>query len=91
MTLAGAIRLWPTPDTNQGHAPNPESVEWRGNSWYSKKTGAKVQIRLEAAVGGKLNPTWVEWLQGFPLGWTDCGAWATPWSRRKRRTRGKSS
>ena len=24
--------------------------------------------------GGKLNPTWVEWLQGFPLGWTDLDA-----------------
>lgn len=22
--------------------------------------------------GGKLNPEWVEWLQGFPIGWTDC-------------------
>jgi site-specific DNA-cytosine methylase len=21
--------------------------------------------------GGQLNPTWVEWLMGFPLGWTD--------------------
>lgn len=21
--------------------------------------------------GGKLNPTWVEWLMGFPIGWTD--------------------
>jgi hypothetical protein len=20
---------------------------------------------------GKLNPTWVEWLMGFPLEWTD--------------------
>jgi hypothetical protein len=19
-----------------------------------------------------LNPTWVEWLMGWPLGWTDC-------------------
>lgn len=25
-------------------------------------------------VGGKLNPTWVEWLMGFPLGWTDVDA-----------------
>ncbi len=24
-----------------------------------------------AGNGGKLNPTWVEWLMGFPLGWTD--------------------
>ena len=23
---------------------------------------------------GKLNPTWVEWLMGFPIGWTDLGA-----------------
>jgi len=22
-------------------------------------------------VGGQLNPTWVEWLQGFPMGWTE--------------------
>ena len=21
--------------------------------------------------GGKLNPQWVEWLMGFPIGWTD--------------------
>ena len=21
--------------------------------------------------GGKLNPKWVEWLMGFPVGWTE--------------------
>ena len=26
---------------------------------------------MQAGDGGKLNPTWVEWLMGFPLGWTD--------------------
>ena len=26
---------------------------------------------MQAGNGGKLNPTWVEWLMGFPLGWTD--------------------
>jgi hypothetical protein len=26
---------------------------------------------LAAQIGGSLNPTWVEWLMGFPLGWTD--------------------
>lgn len=25
----------------------------------------------QAEVGGKLNPMWVEWLQGFPLHWTE--------------------
>lgn len=27
----------------------------------------------QGAVSGQLNPTWVEWLMGFPLGWTDLG------------------
>ncbi len=26
---------------------------------------------LNDQVGGQLNPTWVEWLMGWPLGWTD--------------------
>ena len=26
---------------------------------------------LSTAVGGKLNPSWVEWLMGWPVGWTD--------------------
>ena len=29
------------------------------------------------SIGGKLNPTWVEWLMGWPLGWTDLSASAT--------------
>ena len=27
---------------------------------------------MTAGNGGKLNPGWVEWLHGFPIGWTDC-------------------
>jgi hypothetical protein len=26
---------------------------------------------LNDQIGGQLNPTWVEWLMGWPLGWTD--------------------
>ena len=29
-------------------------------------------------VSGQLNPTWVEWLMGFPLGWTDLDVSETP-------------
>jgi hypothetical protein len=42
----------------------------------TRKTGAsRENDRLDHAVmatdGGQLNPTWVEWLMGFPLGHTD--------------------
>src|SRR3989304_2603564 len=34
--------------------------------------------RDSSTVGGQLNPTWVEWLMGFPLGWTDLEDSETP-------------
>ncbi len=37
---------------------------------------------LGEKVGGQLNPTWVEWLMGFPLGWTDLEPLETPSFRR---------
>jgi hypothetical protein len=33
---------------------------------------------LNTVIGGTLNPTWVEWLQGFPIAWTDCEPSGTP-------------
>ena len=33
---------------------------------------------LPTTANGRLNPTWVEWLMGFPTGWTDLDASATP-------------
>ena len=29
---------------------------------------------LNDQIGGQLNPTWCEWLMGFPIGWTDLNA-----------------
>jgi hypothetical protein len=29
------------------------------------------QVKNEEQPGGLLNPTWVEWLMGFPIDWTD--------------------
>jgi hypothetical protein len=45
-----------------------------------KLTGRKPsdpQVGLADQVGGSLNPTWVEWLMGWPLGWTDLKPLAT--------------
>jgi hypothetical protein len=45
---------------------------------------------LNDQIGGKLNPMWVEWLMGWPLGWTDCAASATDKFQQWRRSHGKS-
>ena len=56
------------------------NLAWRVNNWatptvcgnYNKKGLSKTSgDGLATQVGGKLNPTWVEWLMGWPLGWTD--------------------
>jgi len=39
----------------------------------------------------QLNPMFVEWLMGWPLGWTDCGYWATGSSPSKPLTRSSRS
>lgn len=53
--LESAVKLWPTPKASTG-GQEPQG-----------KTGRK----LVTQVGGQLNPTWVEWLMGWPQGWTD--------------------
>jgi hypothetical protein len=37
---------------------------------------------LSMVAGGPLNPTWVEWLMGFPEGWTELPPSGTPSSPR---------
>ena len=61
----------------------------------AKETNAPLESNLNtptlaAQAGGPLNPTWVEWLMGWPLGWTDCGASATGKSRSAPRKRSDS-
>ena len=45
-----------------------------GKGW--KPTGHTPQ--LPEVLGGLVNPTWAEWLAGFPTGWTECDASETP-------------
>ncbi len=51
----------------------------------SPATMEKNSRPLSEQIGGSLNPTWVEWLMGFPLEWTALKASATRSSRRSRK------
>jgi hypothetical protein len=69
------------------------NLAWRVNNWPSPKardwkdgttegTSNRMSPDLGKLVGqsketGSLNPTWVEWLMGWPLGWTDLKPLAT--------------
>jgi len=55
----GDIQYWPTPTSHNAKETNAPSERNRNTP------------TLAAQAGGTLNPTWVEWLMGWPLGWTD--------------------
>ena len=64
-------KMWPTPTVNDSKN-NGSPSQYRRTS-----NGKPRDLQLNAVVGGALNPTWVEWLMAWPLGWTDCAASAT--------------
>jgi hypothetical protein len=78
--------------------PSPKARDYRtGGKPESRRMREKISgerhspdLNDVAAPGGQLNPTWVEWLMGFPLGWTVCGDSETRWFRslRGKRSRG---
>jgi hypothetical protein len=76
-----AKRLWPTPTSRDhrggqaGRVGDPaRHGGWNLNDWATVDPGSG---QLRGGIG-HLNPTWVEWLMGFPAGWTDLGDSATP-------------
>jgi hypothetical protein len=57
--LARAVKMLPTP-TVQDAANNAGPSQMKRNT-----------LPLSAVAGGQLNPMWVEWLMGWPIGMTD--------------------
>ena len=67
-----ATALWPTPqaaDASPKLWPTPNATDHKGAGQQSDRGHGGDD--LPTAVGGSLNPDWVEWLMGFPIGWTD--------------------
>ena len=65
----------------QSIGPTPRAQSSRGSG--PSRVGNKVD--LQTAAGGALNPTWVEWLMGYPLEWTALKDSVTPLSRKSRK------
>lgn len=87
-TLQTQANLWAT----------PTSRDWKGRIRPSSRAKTNSLLGRQAPRSGivgptslpstrRLNPRFVEWLMGMPLGWTDCGASVTPsfqsWRRRQ--------
>ena len=53
--------------------PTPNARDWKDGktSGNRKSPGLGVVAHSGTSSGGQLNPTWVEWLMGWPIGWTD--------------------
>jgi hypothetical protein len=65
--LTGAVHYWPTPNASDGWLA--EMAETISPEARERQHG--LQSHGQNAISGSLNPTWVEWLQGYPLGWTE--------------------
>ena len=56
-----AVKI-PTPSARDYRHPNAKP--------YAERGGGKKGDQLPNFIGGVLNPGWVEWLMGWPVGWT---------------------
>lgn len=68
----------PTKGTASGFLPTPQARDWKdtGPTQGNRKDinlgtyAARHPAPWATSVGGTLNPEWVAWLMGWPIGWT---------------------
>ncbi len=66
--------------------PTPLACDYRGPTGKKCLQGRNSRRRPDL-VTGNLNPQWVEWLMGYPLGATELKPWAIQWFRNKLKKR----
>ena len=65
LATAVSTRTFRTPNASDG-------AKWSNQSQQEREQkGQQVRLCHQLSAGGRLNPTWVEWLMGWPLAWTD--------------------
>jgi len=63
--LPAAVKIFPTPTATDS------KTHWNDKKRFDSLTAEINRKKTEEQVTGQLNPTWVEWLMGYPTGWTD--------------------
>ncbi len=63
------LSRYPTPKTNGFCGGSGEKAKVDNNPDLTDLE----KRSMNAGNGGQLNPDWVEWLMGWPIGWTACG------------------
>ena len=66
---SGSSDGWPTPSANEDAAGSLD-----GKMQFMLPHAVKLSDPEGAAAGGQLNPEFVEWLMGYPVGWTEITA-----------------
>jgi hypothetical protein len=74
--LEEAVALWPT--MSASGMGNTGSQQMLQKHVEAGSLTSEEKRAMTAGNGGRLNPMWVEWLMGFPTGWTDLEASETP-------------
>ena len=69
--LPAADKRWPTPTKSDHKGSGPTMIRSDGKLRGDRLDYATERAPDGTSTGGQLNPTWVEWLMGWPLGWTD--------------------
>ena len=93
ISLPTMVAVWPTPCASEGLDC--------GTNWASLAAvdkGGRIARRIATRGGpetqqspsAQLNPNWVEWLMGWPIGWTDLGPLGTDKFRQWLRWHGRS-
>jgi hypothetical protein len=77
LNLSTAVQNWPTPTYGKlaGGSGGFNQIE---ELYLTGQVTLEEKKAMQAGNGGRLNPTWVEWLMGFPTGWTDLEDSETP-------------
>ena len=71
--------LWRTPDAHCDRgASSRERYEMKLKEGLPVSLNDQVAHLSDSTASGSLNPEWIEWLMGFPIGWTDLERSETP-------------